>query len=166
MSNLKMKEEVFQTELKLMQTSDSVGYEPAGRGLRTVALFLDTLIVGIMQKLLYVACVYLVVNVMKLELSKFLIPIQCFVVCMLYCYWIGFAKMWGATPGKKMLGLRIVNLDNSLELKTSKLFIREVIGKLFSALILCIGYLRSFFVKDRMTWHDMMSKTKVVKFRN
>lgn len=167
MSNLKMKEDekVFQPELKLIQTSDSVGYEPAGRGLRTVAFFLDALIVGIMQNLISVGCVYLVVHVMKLELSKFMIPIQCFAVGMSFCYWIGFAKLWGATPGKKMLGLRIVNLDNSLELKSSKLFLREAIGKTLSGLMLCLGYLRSYFAKDRMTWHDMMSKTKVVKYR-
>lgn len=68
----------------------------------------------------------------------------------------------GRTPGKLLLGMRVVRED----LKVAgfwTMLIREWIGKLISGLILSIGFLWILFDKDKQGWHDKLMSTYVVE---
>jgi uncharacterized RDD family membrane protein YckC len=70
-------------------------------------------------------------------------------------------KMNGRTFGKKILDIRVQRLDGR-KLTTGTMFIREVIGKFISGLILMIGYLIALG-DERRALHDRMADTIVVK---
>ena len=63
------------------------------------------------------------------------------VVCAaVICAWfVLFTARRGATPGKKAMGLRVVNADGS-DVSWKTAFLRETVGRYLSGL-LCIGYL-------------------------
>lgn len=79
-------------------------------------------------------------------------------------YALYFIRKQDATPGKRMLGLKLVRADGS---KLSK---GRIVGRYFaeivSAMILCIGYLMAAFDKEaRRALHDRMCDTRVIDVR-
>jgi uncharacterized RDD family membrane protein YckC len=79
-------------------------------------------------------------------------------------YGIYFIRKNDATPGKKMLGLRLVRAD------ASKLSVGRIIGRYFSewvsSMILLIGYIMAAFDKEeRRALHDRMCDTRVIDVR-
>jgi len=77
-------------------------------------------------------------------------------------YWF-FLNRYAATPGKMVLGLKIVR-SNGSALSTGR-----IIGRFFaerlSAMILCIGYLMVAFDEERRGLHDQICDTRVIKTR-
>lgn len=77
-------------------------------------------------------------------------------------YWF-FLNRYAATPGKMVLGLKIVR-SNGSALSTGR-----IIGRFFaerlSAMILCIGYLMVAFDAERRGLHDQICDTRVIKTR-
>ena len=67
-----------------------------------------------------------------------------------------------ATPGKLMLGLRIVDARTGGAVPVGKLLTRYV-GYILSAIPLCLGYLWMLWDSRRQTWHDKMASTLVVR---
>ena len=70
----------------------------------------------------------------------------------------------GATPGKKMLGLKIVREDGEEPLGWGTAFMR-LVGYMVSGFILYIGFLMIAFNPDKKGLHDMIAKTRVLKIR-
>ncbi len=68
---------------------------------------------------------------------------------------------WQATPGKKMLGLRVTDLDGR-RIGFGRANGRYW-GKILSALILMIGYLMAAFTARKQALHDMLASTLVVR---
>ena len=68
-----------------------------------------------------------------------------------------------ATPGKKMMGLAVVNLDGGKV--TFGQAIGRYFGKLLSGVILGIGFLIQPFTEKRQALHDILASTLVVKVR-
>ena len=66
------------------------------------------------------------------------------------------------TPGKLVLGLRIVDADTGGVPTIGRLTLRYV-GYLVSALPLGLGYLWAIWDKRRQGWHDKMGRTLVVR---
>lgn len=79
-----------------------------------------------------------------------------------WAYYAGFTALYGATPGKMALGLRVVRLDGD-RVDWLTAFMREVVGKTLSALPLGLGYLWAFFHPRRQAWHDLIADTLVVR---
>jgi len=81
-----------------------------------------------------------------------------------FLYGTFFLTIWSATPGKRILGLRVVPSDAPvaapLDWKMSAL--RSLVS-VFSGVMLMIGYLWGVFTKDQRTWHDLIAKTRVVR---
>lgn len=71
-----------------------------------------------------------------------------------------FAK--GMTPGKKLLGMRVVKEDGT-SAGFFTMFIREWIGKAISGLIFSLGFLWILFDRDKQGWHDKLMSTYVVE---
>lgn len=79
-----------------------------------------------------------------------------------WAYYVTFTALYGATPGKMALGLRVVRTDGQpLDWLTA--FMREVVGKTLSTLPLLLGYLWAFFHPRRQAWHDLIADTLVVR---
>ena len=75
-----------------------------------------------------------------------------------YCVWFWLKR--GATPGKELLGLRVVSQDGS-PLRIGQAVLR-CLGYLLSA-IFWLGFIAIAFRKDRRGWHDDLASTDVVR---
>jgi uncharacterized RDD family membrane protein YckC len=75
--------------------------------------------------------------------------------------WFFWTRMDGQTPGKRMMGLRVIKADGT-QLSDVDAVIRAV-GYNISGLFFAIGYLWAFFDDKRRTWHDLLAGTIVVK---
>lgn len=71
-----------------------------------------------------------------------------------------FANGW--TPGKKLLGLRVVREDGQAA-TFGAMLIREWIGKWISGLFLGLGYFWMLWDRDRQGLHDKVLDTYVVE---
>ena len=79
-------------------------------------------------------------------------------------YVLWFWANRGATPGKKMLGLKIVREDGEDPIGWGTAFMRFV-GYMVSGAILYIGFLMIAFNPEKKGLHDMIAKTRVLKVR-
>ncbi len=68
----------------------------------------------------------------------------------------------GVTPGKKILGLKIVRSEGSAPLGYPKAALR-VVGYMASGVVFCAGFVMVAFTEDHKGLHDMIADTKVVK---
>ena len=80
-------------------------------------------------------------------------------------YFIWFLTLFrkGLTPGKKLLGLQVVNHQTGEIPGFGKMFLREVVGRFLSGLFLGLGYLWALFDKNAQAWHDKLAGTVVIK---
>jgi len=77
-------------------------------------------------------------------------------------YLIERITFWGQTYGKKLLKIRII--DNSGYIPTfGKVFLREVIGKFVSTIILFMGFILICFDQKNRGLHDRIASTFVIK---
>lgn len=77
---------------------------------------------------------------------------------------IGTQWLWGATPGKKVLGLQIVR-RGTLEPLERWRFVVRFFGYIVSGMIFMIGFFWASFNKERRGWHDIMAGTVVIHTR-
>lgn len=68
----------------------------------------------------------------------------------------------GTTPGKWLLGMRVVTEDGRTAGFLTML-IREWVGKVISGLILMLGFLWILLDRDKQGWHDKLMSTFVVR---
>jgi len=76
-------------------------------------------------------------------------------------FWIFF----GATPGKMLLGLKIVRASDGGKIKIGRSIVR-FISYIPSALILGIGFIMVAFDKRKQGLHDKIAGTVVIKTKN
>lgn len=80
-----------------------------------------------------------------------------------FLYFTAFVGARGATPGKQLLGLRIVQEDGS-PVGYGRAFLRRA-AQLISALTLGAGYLMVAFHPEKRALHDLLAGTRVVRIR-
>ncbi|MCA1766963.1 MAG: RDD family protein [Idiomarina sp.] len=68
---------------------------------------------------------------------------------------------WQATPGKKVLGLKVTNMEGQ-QIGFGQANIRYW-SKIISALILLIGFIMIAFTEKKQGLHDIFAKTLVIK---
>jgi len=76
-------------------------------------------------------------------------------------YSVGFVGWRGQTPGKMLLGLKIIRVDGE-EVGYIRAFIRWI-GMLISSLTLSIGYLIAAFTTHKRALHDYIAGTRVIR---
>lgn len=88
-----------------------------------------------------------------------------FIVAAVVGQWLYFAysesSSWQATVGKKVLGLKVTDLDGnriSFGKATGRFF-----GKILSSMILNIGFIMAGFTDKKQALHDLLASTLVVK---
>lgn len=122
----------------------------AGFWIRLLAAVLDLIIIGVPAFILQFGLVFLIgitslVYIIDLAVIIFIV------------YMDGIK---GGTPGKLILGLRIVNEKMGfIGIPTA---ILRYIGKILSGIILGIGYLMIAFTEKKQGLHDKIAKTFVV----
>ncbi|XVN43378.1 MAG: RDD family protein [Candidatus Rickettsia vulgarisii] len=78
--------------------------------------------------------------------------------CIVGMYFIGFWIRWGATPGKMIMHMKIVDED-TLEQPTKW----QLIKRFFGYLTALLGIWSVVFSKQRQALHDKIAKTVVIK---
>ena len=79
-----------------------------------------------------------------------------------YFVWAFILFTKGTTPGKKILGMRVIKEDGrSADFFT--MLIRETIGRLISSFVFSLGLLWILIDKDNQAWHDKLMRTYVVE---
>ncbi|MDA8126605.1 MAG: RDD family protein [Deltaproteobacteria bacterium] len=84
------------------------------------------------------------------------------ITAMVYFTW--FHGSFGRTPGKRLLGLRVVQVSGD-PMTLGVAFLRWV-GTLVSGLVLGLGYLWVAFDGRKQGWHDKLAATLVVRTKN
>lgn len=144
--------------------------EPAGFWIRFAAYLIDSLIISLLMGVIWAPTMFLTMRSAMSEGGPgplaAILPFLSFLLTMAaslgYILWFWATK--GATPGKKMLGLRIVREDGEEPLGWGTAFMR-VVGYMVSGAILYIGFLMIAFNPDRLGLHDKIAKTRVLKVR-
>lgn len=76
---------------------------------------------------------------------------------------IGFWLWLSATPGKLILGLKIVE-ENGAKLSVKGAILRYI-GYIVSGIVIGLGFLWIGFDKEKQGWHDKIAKTHVIHTR-
>ncbi|MHB1298930.1 MAG: RDD family protein [Gemmatimonadaceae bacterium] len=101
----------------------------------------------------------LVVSAISIDLA---VP-AAFVLLVVYFVWFLSLLRHGLTPGKKVMGLRVVDSQSGQIPGFGKMFIREIVGRFLSGLIFGLGYFWAIFDKNGQAWHDKLASTVVLK---
>ena len=125
-----------------------VAVEYMGFWIRFVAAIIDSVIVwvffGVLSSLAYILPVSVILLVGPLSY-----------------YWL-FTGLKGQTPGKMLVGIKVVNVQgNRPGLASAAL--REIPGKLVSAIVFFLGFLWIAWDRQKQGWHDKIAITYVVK---
>lgn len=80
--------------------------------------------------------------------------------------WIGYVVFYqsqtGQTLGKKVMGIKVVDAKGQKPSAVT-FFLRDIVGKIVSGLILGIGYLFVIWDSKKQALHDKIASTYVVK---
>jgi uncharacterized RDD family membrane protein YckC len=84
-----------------------------------------------------------------------------------WCYSALVLGMWayGLTPGKHLLGIRVVNSDTGLPASFWRMALRQIVGQWVSAILCYLGFIWAIFDANKQGWHDKIAKTLVVRTR-
>src|SRR6202171_1641106 len=125
----------------------------AGCWIRFVAIFIDGLIVGIVNRALQA---FLTIN------TNGRCGLQLILGLLYYVYFWSSTSPWpGQTIGSKLLNIRVIRTDGS-DLTISQALIRYV-GCVISVLCLLIGLIWPAFDPNKQGWHDKIADTYVIK---
>lgn len=78
-------------------------------------------------------------------------------------YFVYFTGSTGQTPGKKLLGIKVVRRNGDGREMDYKTAWTRFMGLTISASVFLLGFVWAFFDKERQTWHDKMAGTVVIK---
>lgn len=84
---------------------------------------------------------------------------------LMWVYWAAFeSSSWQGTPGKRVLGLIVVD-DRGMRIGFVRALLRYL-GKYLSWIILCIGYMMAGWTARKQALHDLLVGTCVVQRRD
>jgi predicted Zn finger-like uncharacterized protein len=135
----------------------------AGFWTRFVAYLLDTTILGAVQFVVSLALGFAGGSLIDSGggMAMAMISALCGTVISI-AYAVFFTGYNGQTPGKMALRIQVVRCDGT-PMTYGRAFLREVIGKFASAIILGIGYLMVAFDRNKQGLHDKIAGTYVIK---
>lgn len=70
---------------------------------------------------------------------------------------------YGGTIGKILCGIKVLKQENNQYLNFSEYFFREYVAKIFSGVLVFLGYIYIFFNPKAQGFHDLMADTIVTK---
>jgi len=78
-----------------------------------------------------------------------------------FLYFCATLSAFGGSPGKLLLGLRVVDVTTGAKLTFGRAIFRELIGKVVSTIPLAIGWGMAFMRQDTRALHDLAASTVV-----
>lgn len=155
-------------------------YEPAGFWRRGAASTIDGVILMILKSVISVpVTVVLTIFFRAPDTSGSGIPSMNFVgtalnllasfilaIIAIYYYYGWFYANKGATPGKLVLDLKVLDSRTGTYLDRATTMKRELVGKaILGTVTFGIGYLMAAFSEDKRALHDKVFDTRVVRVR-
>lgn len=89
--------------------------------------------------------------------------IAIFIVTIGYGIFFFWLLSKGITPGKWLVGERVIEKTNGEKPGFARMILRETAGKFVSSLCFGVGYFWAIWDKDGQAWHDKIAGTLVVK---
>lgn len=129
---------------------------PGGFWIRFCATMIDTFLVATLTVILG-GGFYLFSETIR-DFSLFIVR---FVVVFFYFGW--FYAERGATPGKMVFGLEILETGTGKRLGYWRSFFRETVGKFISGLLLFLGFIMAGVRTDKRALHDLIFDTRVMR---
>lgn len=148
----------------------------AGFWIRVVGTLVDGIILGIVAGILQVAVIGSLITIPRVQPGTPLDPTAfapmfgaigvayLLQLAISSCYEGFFVARLGATPGKMVIGVKVVRPDGS-PVSLGRAFGRYF-SKILSGLALCIGFIMVGFDSQKRGLHDMICDTRVVKSRS
>lgn len=132
----------------------------AGFGRRFLATIIDGFVVGLIEFviLFITGLIFGLVNLTGLGIMLGYI----LVLVVVLGYYIGFLVKKGATLGKMAMGIKVITVSGE-PLTVGRVFLREIVGKFVSAIVLYIGFLSILWDQKKQGWHDKIAGTVVVR---
>ena len=93
------------------------------------------------------------------ELSSW--PLSFLFVAIVWSYNVFFLTKYGATPGKRKFGLKVIGRDGEV-IGVRSAILRETIGKILSGLFFNLGYIWTAFDAKKQAWHDKIAGSYVI----
>jgi len=141
-------------------------YHIASRGDRLKAYLIDDTIVSLFLFAIFYNQFMQIFETYKdtkdlLPLALFLEQNSLTFILLRVVYQTFFVWQYGATPGKMMTHIKIIELDR-LSKPSFKTALLRAIFRVFSDMVFYIGYLVAFFNPLNQTLHDKLAKTIVI----
>ncbi|AOG02811.1 RDD family protein [Bosea sp. RAC05] len=143
-------------------TEDQQAY--AGFWIRVCAYLIDSVLV---TAACYLAGLILGIVLAVTDISGSGVPVLVVVVGLAISigYWVAFTSgSWQATPGKRLLGLKVIRADGRQV--TAGLALGRSLAYVLSALTLYIGFIMVGLTAQKRGLHDMICGTRVVYGKN
>lgn len=126
---------------------------------RVASYVIDDLIISTLFLVIYWQKISNIANVEEALLVVNTLTMQILLLKVIYHSF--FVWMYGATPGKMFLKIRVISI-NLLDKPTLGISILRAVGRVFSESVLFLGYIWAFFDPKRQAWHDKIARTLVV----
>ena len=138
---------------------------PGGFWRRFVAAIVDGCILAVITFPIELILGFLSVLALDNDNYRLLITVitKLFGVACGFFYTALFYKHRGATPGKLLMGLRVVDNDTGLYIGFLKTLQRDYLGKIVGGLLLFSGFIMVGFRSDKRGLHDLLANTRVIK---
>jgi uncharacterized RDD family membrane protein YckC len=139
---------------------------------RTIAFLIDKLVLSLTSMiLLFIAALFLglgfpfdlSVNISEVITGTFILSYYGTTIFLNMVYFTYFHGTTGQTPGKKILGLKVIQKTGD-EMTLGLAFLRWV-GYIISGLVFNLGFLWVAFDRKKQGWHDKIAATYVINLR-
>lgn len=130
----------------------------AGFGSRFIGYVVDSIFLGLVA--LVGGLSYGIVA--NLDNAAILNAISSILALLTPCYYVAFWALAGATPGKIMLGMRIVGPSGDINGIGWGRAILRLFGYVVSSFFFYLGYIWIAFDSEHRGWHDRIAGTHVV----
>jgi uncharacterized RDD family membrane protein YckC len=126
-----------------------------GFGPRLLAAIIDSILLNIVG--------FIIGMVLQMVMGKSGLTLAQVISLAINIYYIVFYQAsTGQTLGKKAMGIKVVTLDGKKP-SAGIFFLRDIVGKLVSAVILFIGFFMILWDGKKQGLHDKIASTVVVK---
>ena len=83
------------------------------------------------------------------------------VIILKFIYQVFFIWYYGATIGKMVSKIKVIDFDNYQRVSLQNAVLRSM-GRIISEMVFYIGFIIAFYTDSKQTFHDKMGKTLVV----